>query len=565
MQRITSRLHFVRSLTCRFAGLVVLAASAALVAPAVAQPGGGPPPPQALPAPPVPLQNPLTAEKAILGKILFWDEQLASDGTVACGTCHIPGAGGADPRLGLTPTHPGPDGVLGTQDDLFGSHGVRRTNAFGHYVADGAFDFEVQATGRTSPSMIGAAYFPRLFWDGRASGTFTDPTTGVVVIPNGGALESQSLGPILNDIEMAGEGRSWQDVFDRLEAAKPLGLATNLPGDVGLAIALDPTYPALFQRAFGTPTINAQRIAFALASYQRTLIPDQSKFDAVARGQAAFTQAEQRGWGAFNSAGSRCNACHTGALLSDGAFHNLGLRPLAEDQGRFDVTGVAADRGRFKTPSLRNVGLRQRLFHTGVQPNLQGVLAVYDADGGQFPQNKDPLLNGLTVPVQVRADIIALLNTLTDPRVAAQSAPFHRPTLRSELPASNPMSLGFGAVAGSGGFVPTIVAATPPREGHSGFRIGLHNALGGQIAFLRLRAQSLPVNPMGAAFRDALPRAQVLDGIGAGHGFGTWYDLDATAPALVGLTYDTQWWIRDAGAVGGVAKSEVVRVTIEPR
>ena len=63
-----------------------------------------------LPPVPFPAENPPTEEKRILGKILFWDEQLSSDDTVACGTCHQAGAGGSDPRLG---THPGPDGLFG--------------------------------------------------------------------------------------------------------------------------------------------------------------------------------------------------------------------------------------------------------------------------------------------------------------------------------------------------------------------------------------------------------------------------------------------------------------------
>ena len=72
-----------------------------------------------LPAVPVPVENPITEPKRVLGKILFWDEQLSSDGSVACGTCHRPAAGGADPR---TRRHPGID--KGTIDDVMGSPGI---------------------------------------------------------------------------------------------------------------------------------------------------------------------------------------------------------------------------------------------------------------------------------------------------------------------------------------------------------------------------------------------------------------------------------------------------------
>lgn len=538
----------------------------ALAASALAQPGG-PPPPQVLPPPPVPPQNPITAQKAVLGKILFWDEQLSSDGTVACGTCHRPNAGGGDARLGLQPAHPGPDGVFGTADDIFGSGGVHRTNAFGHYTADGAFGFAQQATGRTSPSMIAAAYFTDLFWDGRADSTFIDPETNTVAIQNGGALESQSLGPILNDVEMAWEGRGWQQVSDRLASVEPLRLASNLPADVIAALATDSTYPALFQRAFGSPAITARRIAFALATYERTLIPDQSKFDQVARGQAAFTQAENQGRAAFNSPQSRCAVCHAGSLHSDNQFHNLGIRPISEDSGRFAVTGQQQDRGRFKTPTLRNVVLRDRFFHNGLTNSLQTLLGFYDGDGGPFAQNKDPLLNGLTVPQQVRASIIAYLGTLTDARVANETFPFDRPTLRTERVAQNPQSYGFGGVPGTGGHIPQLIANSAPVEGTDAFRVGVHNALGGQFSLLHveLNLGTIPGSATVADLRNGLPGAQLLTGAGPGAGHATWYDLDATAPVLVGLSYEAQWWVRDAAAFGGVAKSDWARFTIEAR
>ena len=224
----------------------------------------------------------------------------------------MPGVGGGDPRIAASPAHPGPDGIFGNADDVFGSPAVVRADDTGSFVPDATFGFDHQATGRNSPSMIAAAYFPQLFWDGRANGTFTDPLTGNVIIPAGGALESQSLEPILSDIEMADEGRGWDAVVERLENAKPLALATNLPLDVDLAIFIHQTYPALFTDAFGSPDITPVRIAFALAAYQRTLVPDQSKFDRVMRGQATFTQAENRGRGAFNSPGAAATSATPG-------------------------------------------------------------------------------------------------------------------------------------------------------------------------------------------------------------------------------------------------------------
>lgn len=546
-------------------GLLTLALAtalgSALGSSAYALPQGPLLPPQSPP------QNPTTAEKAVLGKMLFWEEQLSSDGTMACATCHQPGVGGADPRLGGPPAHPGPDGVTGTQDDIFGSPGTHRANSFGHFVPDATFGFEVQATDRTAPSMITAAYFPRLFWDGRAVPRFRDPLTNAVVIPQGGALESQSLGPILSDVEMSDEARDWSQVTGDLAAAHPMALATDLTPDIAAALSIDGTYPELFEAAFGTPDITPVRIAFALAAYQRTLVPDQTKFDRVQRGQAQFTQAEARGRGAFASPQSRCAQCHPGPLFSDTQFHNLGLRPVAEDDGRRGVTGNDADRGRFKTPSLRNVALRDRFFHTGAPGinNLGLLLAFYDGDGGQFNDNKDPRLNNLRVPPQVRNDLVAFLNTLTDPRVASAAPPFDHPTLWSQRNAAtqNPLPMGFGAIPGTGGFIPQIVATAPPKEGHLGFRIGVSNALGDTFAVLHVDLLNIPGGATVMDLRNGLPLASRTLGQGPGQGTITWSDEEALVPALIGLTYDAQWWIRDFGAIGTVAKSDRVRVTIE--
>lgn len=518
-----------------------------------------------LPPAPSPAANPTTAEKAVLGKMLFWDEQLSSDGSMACGTCHQPGVGGVDPRLTQNPANPGPDGISGTADDIFGSPGIHHSNVFGHVMEDAVFGFDEQVTGRNTPSMIGAAYFDELFWDGRAEGRFTDPLTGLVVIPTGGALESQSLGPIMSDVEMAFESRGWTSVTERIAAAQPLAMASNLPADVLQALASGANYSDLFQDAFGTPNVTPVRIAFALAAYQRTLVPDQTKFDRVMRGQAQFTQAENRGFGAFRSPQSRCNQCHSGSLFSDEDYHNLGLRPITEDNGRQGETGNFGDRGKFKTPSLRNVALRERFFHTGAPGinTLTQLLNFYDDQGGPFNENKDFRLNNLRVPPQVRPDLVAFLNTLTDPRVAAATAPFDHPSLWSQRLAQNPAVTLGNPVAGSGGFVPQLIATAPPKVGNPGFRVAVRGGLGGALSMLRIDVMSLPTVGSFLVGRTAFPRVQVLSGSGAGQGYATWINEQATSPVLVGLQYRASWLVRDPLAAGGVARSEPIIVTIE--
>ena len=162
---------------------------------------------QLLTPPPVPPENPITDEKRILGKILFWEEQLSSDDAVACGTCHIPAAGGSDPRL---TAHPGPDQLFGTEDDTIGSAGIVHRDMLNQEIDDPIFGPDRQVTGRASPTILMSMFADEIFWDGRAGSSFSDPLDpSIVLIPSGGALENQSVAPILSTVEMAHEGRTW--------------------------------------------------------------------------------------------------------------------------------------------------------------------------------------------------------------------------------------------------------------------------------------------------------------------------------------------------------------------
>lgn len=523
---------------------------------------------QSLDPPPVPPQNPITQEKAILGKILFWDEQLSSDGSIACGTCHIPSVGGGDPRVGFNSINPGPDGMIGTEDDIIGSPGVVAANGFGHLEPDGTFGLKRQVTGRHSPSFITAAWFDELFWDGRAKGRFIDPDTGVNVIPQGGALEVQSLGPLVSDVEMADKGRGLADLYGRLERARPLALATDLPADVAAVLAAEPSYPDLFQAAFGTPEINAVRLAFALATYQRTLVPDQSPYDLWANGdQTAMTPQQIDGFNAFNSV-AICAVCHTQPLFSTGQFHSLALRPSSEDRGLGAITGNPADNGKFKTPSLRNVALKRRFFHNGAPGilTLRDSVAFYSGSGAF--DNLDPVLNGFTMSNDVIDDVTAFLEALTDPRVANETFPFDRPTLRSErgFQERNPRRLGTGAVPGLNGLAPRVLVDAAPFTGADRFRLGLETETSNTFAAVRLRLVDQGGFGGPLALRAALPAPNVASFVqddGQGGGYATWQFPLTNSPALRGVSLDAQWWVRDAAAAGGVAKSELVRITVE--
>jgi len=398
---------------------------AAVVAEILPADGGAPS--AALPPVPVPAENPITEAKRVLGKALFWDEQLSSDDSVACGTCHQPLAGSADPRLA---THPGPDASFGTDDDVLGSAGVVRRNASGQPVSDPLFGFAPQVTRRSAPVAIGALFARELFVDGAARGAFVDPQTGQTAIAAGGALESQAVLPPLDSVEMSHPGRDWAAVAAKLAAAPPLARASNLPADLAAAIAARPSYGQLFQAAFGDSAITARRIAFAIATYERTLVADQTPWDRFMAGDAAaLTARQQEGWEAFRV--SLCATCHMPPLFTDDAFHNIGVRPVAEDIGRQRVTGLAEDRGKFRTPTLRNAGLKRHFMHNGRLASVNEAVAFYlDNRSLQFAENRDPLMPLVDIPPDLELSVDDFIrNGLVDPRVRDQAFPFDRPTL----------------------------------------------------------------------------------------------------------------------------------------
>ncbi len=411
-------------------GLSVVAFAQGPPPPPPPPPGGGLPP---LPPVPQPPQNPGTPEKELLGKFLFWETQLSADSAVSCGTCHFPEAGGSDPRsLTQATRHPGSDGVFGNEDDVFGSIGIQTQDCSGEIIGDGIFGTERQVTPRRSQSAVGAMFAPQLFWDGRSGPEFIDPETGTVSIPAGstpagGALEGQALVPILSEIEMGCETRTWDQVRARLISSPPLQFATNIPQPMVSTLAQFPDYPALFEMAFGTPDITAERIAFAIAAYERTLLPDQTPFDQFINGNPnALTQDQQQGLNVFLN---ECLPCHGGPFLSDNVFHDIGVRPENEDVGRFEVTGNEIDRGRFKTPSLRNVALRAPFFHNGGKETLLDVVNFYNAGGDFQNPEQGPGTPPLNLPLGARLDLVEFLESLTDPRAASALPPFDHPTM----------------------------------------------------------------------------------------------------------------------------------------
>ncbi|MFN6963944.1 MAG: cytochrome c peroxidase, partial [Pyrinomonadaceae bacterium] len=513
--------------------------------------------------PPVPAGNPMTAARAYLGKVLFWDEQLSSTDTVACGTCHQPRAGGSDPRTSTAnprSRNPGFDGIFGNEDDVFGSPGVIQNSIDGTYSWNQQFGLAEQVTGRKSPTYLNAGYGRSgIFWDGRASDIFRDPVTNAVLIDAFGSLESQSAGPPLSSAEMAHGSRTWIQAAAKIASARPLALASNLPPALQAWIT-GRTYPQLFEEAFGTPDVTPARIALAIAAHERSIFSDQSPFDRWAAGIEPLTPQEERGRQLFENL--LCSACHGGPVLTDQNFHNIGVRPRIEDPGRGAVTGRPEDNGRFRTPSLRNVELRAPYMHNGRFSTLEEVVDFYNR-GGDFdaPNVNRDLIRPLNMMPQEKADLVAFLKRpLTDPRVANETGPFTRPQLYTE---SNrvPTISGAGR-AGSGGHVPNAIAIEPPLVGNQSFGLAVSGALGGAQAVLVIDDADPGVGasiPAAGSFA----RVQVnLAGSGSGGGYGSVSLQIPNNAALVGRTFRGRWYVSDPAATNGFSVSRLFTFTI---
>lgn len=157
-------------------------------------------------------------------------------------------------------------------------------------------------------------------------------------------------------------------------------------GDVVAPLAGDTAATAQFDAAFGLGGVTAERIGLALEQYLLTLVAADSKFDRAMRGETQLTAEERRGFELFATEsdpargrhGADCFHCHGGALFTDFGYRDNGLDRAGTDAGRAGVSGNATDRGKFKTPSLRNAAVSGPYMHDGRFATLEAVIAHYD-------------------------------------------------------------------------------------------------------------------------------------------------------------------------------------------
>ncbi|MCH2101273.1 MAG: hypothetical protein MK209_05075 [Planctomycetes bacterium] len=516
--------------------------------------------------PPEPSGNPSTPEKQLLGQALFWDEQLSSSQSVACGSCHILASGGSDPRSFSPESRaPGFDGIFGTSDDIQGSLGLPLSTADGNFFPSAEFGFHPQVTGRKASPAINALLNTVLFWDGRAEFSYRNPVTGAVVLPAWAALESQAVEPVVSSIEMAFLGRDWNDVASDIAPRQALALSPSVPSALDNWIA-GRNYDALFAEAFGSTGVDIDRIAMALAVYQRTLFSDQTPLDDFIRGNsAALTMQEQRGMALFQSKG-RCIDCHSFPQTGRQQFHYTGVRPVHEDLGRGAITGNPTDDGKMLTPGLRNVALRPPYFHNGRTPDLRAVIDFYDRGGDFNHPNKSAQISPIGFTQPEKDDLLVFLrDALTDPRVESEIGPFERPLLRSEDPAFHQR---YGAPSpNANGDAPQLVAVNPLRL-RGEWRIGVADGPVGANSWIAVDTQPRPdgVPYLGVtAYLAGTPALRVFGPTALGaDGHITRFLPTPSTPGLLGRTVYVQAFVQDALGTAGFTSTAAIATPILP-
>jgi cytochrome c peroxidase len=317
-------------------------------------------------------KNPLTRAKIELGRQLYFDTRLSSDNTISCASCHHP-------------------------DEGFGKH-----TKFGVGVGG-------QMGGRNSPISYNRILSSLQFWDGRAE-----------------SLEAQAVGPIQNPIEM---GNTHESCVACLQ---------GIPG-----------YTKQFKAIFGADTITIDHVGQAIASFERVLVTGTSPFDyaealrpfkaltaedladlqaddkaSYAKYEAAVSGAKahpmsdsaSRGRELFFSERVGCATCHVGANLADEKYHNLGIGMDAKepDLGRFVVTKVEAEKGAFKTPTIRNVEHSAPYMHDGSLTTLLEVVEHYNKGGTPNKWLSDKI-KPLKLTDQEKTDLVEFMKACSGP------------------------------------------------------------------------------------------------------------------------------------------------------
>ncbi len=322
-----------------------------------------------------PKDNPASQEKELLGKLLFFDPLLSGDKDIACATCHHPNNGYAeflDISIG-TNAH-----GLGSKRKFNSPNDIPFVKRNAQTIINTAFN------GLT----VSERYRPEnapMFWDDRAK-----------------SLESQALEPIKAFEEMRGHSFEETEILDVI-----VDRLKNIP-----------EYQILFEAAFDEKeAVNVINMGKAIATFERTLVTNNSRFDQYMRGDDnAILLSEKDGFELFKKVG--CVNCHNGPMFSDFKMHVLGV----PENNKLPIPDAGVkDSFLFRTASLRNLRFTAPYMHNGSLKTLRQVLEFYeDISNGKernpaVPKEQfDPFVKELELSVKEMSSIISFLNTLND-------------------------------------------------------------------------------------------------------------------------------------------------------
>ncbi|MGH2628728.1 MAG: cytochrome-c peroxidase [Anaerolineales bacterium] len=253
----------------------------------------------------------------------------------------------------------------------------------GRPVAIGAFEKKLT---RASPTLWNIGYQQEWYWDGRAK-----------------TLEGQALAA-WKGANMGGKDA----VKDEIRA------------DIIAALNAVQGYREQFRRVFKEEA-NEKNVSKALATYMRTIVSGSTPFDRWQEGdEKAVSEAAKRGFKAFEKA--KCTNCHSGVLLTDQQFHNVGIGMKAEkpDVGRFTVTKVEKDTGAFKTPTLRDITDSAPYFHDGSVATLEEAVKQMLAGGIDNPHLDRANIQKASLTDEEVKDLLELLKALDEPTTLKQ-------------------------------------------------------------------------------------------------------------------------------------------------
>lgn len=265
------------------------------------------------------------------------------------------------------------DGRLSKDGEVSCASCHQQFAAFANYDHDLSHGVNNAFSLRNAPALQNLAWMKEMHWDGAIN-----------------HIEVQPLAPLTAPNEM---GETLDSVLFKLKK--------------------DTAYKRMFKAAFGDAAITSQRMLKAIAQFTGSLVSANSKYDKVQRGEATFTDYEQRGYNTFKI---HCASCHKEPLFTDNSFRNNGLSlNRFKDIGRQAISNQSSDSLKFKVPSLRNAQLTFPYMHDGRIYSLYQVVEHYRKGIDTAQTTVDSLLKKrITISNREKTDLVYFLYTLTD-------------------------------------------------------------------------------------------------------------------------------------------------------